>query len=66
MNTKDQGIIKGIIEKMYETKKLVGEAKGELSSLKDAEKYDYILEQIDDVRYYAHEVTMELECLLDK
>jgi hypothetical protein len=66
MDTKDQGIIKSIIEKMYETKKLAGESKSELSSLKDAEKYDYILEQISDVGYYTHEVIMELECLLDK
>lgn len=66
MTTKDKSIIKSIIEKMDETKKLVGEAKRELSSLKDAEKYDYILEQIGDVGYYAHEVIMELGCLLGK
>lgn len=66
MTTKDKSIIKSIIKKMDETKKLVGEAKSELSSLKDAEEYDYILEQIEDVVYYAHEVIMELRCLLDE
>ena len=66
MTTKDKCTIKSIIKKMDETKKLVVEAKSELSSLKDAEEYDYILEPIGDVGYYAHEVIMELRCLLDK